>query len=44
MRYEAPANIIGQLQSLYPDEYEYLNNDTDFGSKVCYGPLFTSNS
>jgi hypothetical protein len=44
MRYEVPPNIVGQLQSLYPDEFEYLTNHTDLGSKVFYGPRFLNNN
>jgi len=40
MRAEIPADLIGKLASMYPDEYEYMARYTDLTKPVFYGPRF----
>lgn len=40
MRSQIPNDIIQQLSTLYPDEYDFLAQYTDFSQAVFYGPRF----
>jgi hypothetical protein len=39
-RHQIPADIVSQLSSLYPAEFEFLKKYTDLGQPVFYGPRF----
>ena len=39
-RHQIPAEIVAQLPTLYPDEFEFLKTYTDLGQPVFYGPRF----
>lgn len=41
---QIPDTIIQQLPSLYPDEFDYLNEFTDLSKPVFYGPRFRNNN
>jgi hypothetical protein len=43
-RHQVPANIVAQLQSLYPAEFEFLKIYTDLNAPVFYGPRFINTS
>ena len=40
MRHQIPADIVGRLSDLYPDELPYLDAYTDLRKPVYYGPRF----
>ncbi len=40
MRSQIPADIIGDLHNIYPDEYDMLSAYTDLNAPVFYGPRF----
>jgi hypothetical protein len=40
MRYHVPQPVIADLESLYPNEYEFLSAYTDLDKPVFYGPRF----
>jgi hypothetical protein len=39
-RHQIPAEIIAQLSTLYPGEFEFLKTYTDLSQPVFYGPRF----
>jgi hypothetical protein len=40
MRHQIPADIVGRLPDLYPDEINYLDEYTNLQKAVYYGPRF----
>jgi hypothetical protein len=40
MKFQVPANVVGQLQQLYPDDYEMFATYTNLDEPVFYAPRF----
>ena len=40
MRYEVPKNLIENLKTIYPKEYDVLARYTDLSTPVFFGPRF----